>query len=320
MRQSNRVTRRLGRWGMNGVVCLLLALAARADATNRIQRLALDPNTVVTVPVALDRLTTVRFPSPIAGLEAVFIATEPHPEARFLVSFQPGQEFFSLQATRLKVSASLNVIWQHQTYVLELVESEHPCLSLIFEEPVYRPARPTQQVSKALLPVDPSPLPTPERLLALLDTANNYNLLKSQHPGLVAGVERVVINKIQDHGDYATWLLQVLRFPADDTLVFHIWVRNKTDQPIRYVPQSLMVQVGERTYFQSATDADGVLPPQATTAISLAITGSPDGSPNNLSPRNEFRVLLNRFAPEATADKPAAGQSQSLLKTIPAVR
>jgi hypothetical protein len=305
---------------MKGVVCLLLAFAARAGVTNRVQRLALDPNQVVTVPVALDRLTTVRFPSPIAGLEAVFIATDPHPEARFLLSFQPGQEFFSLQATRLKVSASLNVIWQHQTYVLELVESGQPWLSLVFEEPVYRPARPTQQVSKAVAPAAPSPLPTPERLLALLDTADNYDLLKSQHPGLVAGVERVVINRIQDHGDYATWLRQVFRFPADDTLVFHIWVRNKTEEPIRYVPQSLMVQVGERTYFQSATDADGELPPNTTVGISLAISGSPDGSPNNLSPQNEFRVLLNRFAPEASADKPAAGPGHSLLKTIPAPR
>lgn len=107
-----RRTRRRLRWGRRASLPLAawLALTAWADPAPGVQRLALNPNAVVAVPVATDRLTTVRFPGPIAGLEAAFIATQPHPEARFLLSFQPGQPFFSLQAARPHATATLNVL------------------------------------------------------------------------------------------------------------------------------------------------------------------------------------------------------------------
>jgi len=105
------------------VLAALFAVSALGAASNSVQRLPLNPNVVVSIPVATNRLTTVRFPGAISGLEATLVSTEPHPDSRFLLSFEPGQDFFSLRATGHGVNATLNVIWNHQTYVLELVES-----------------------------------------------------------------------------------------------------------------------------------------------------------------------------------------------------
>lgn len=268
-------------------LALLFSITTLADSTNAVQRLALNPEVVVRIPVATDRLTTVRFPGPVQSVEAAFIATTPHPDARFLLSFQAGNEFFSLRALTNKVIATLNVAWNRQTYVLELVEAAHPWLSVTFEQPV------STRLSGNSHPV------TPSRLFGLLDTARAFPLLKQQHPGAVAGVECVRPNTSFDYGAYAIRLDEVLRFDAEDTLVFRIALTNHTAEPIHYLPQSLMVRAGQRVYFQSLTDANGVIPPQAETSVSFVVTGTSDGSRNDLSPRNEFMVLLSRLPPES---------------------
>ena len=107
------------------------AALAPAQPTNAIQRLALNPMAVTRIPVALDRLTTIRFPSPVSDLQAALIAVEPHPDALFLVAFQPGNAFFSVRALAPSTNTTLNVVWKNQTYVLELVESKPPWLSVI---------------------------------------------------------------------------------------------------------------------------------------------------------------------------------------------
>lgn len=134
---------------------------------------------------------------------------------------------------------------------------------------------------------------------------------------MIAGVQRVQPDALQDHGDYAIWIDEVFRFDAEDTLVFHLTLVNQTARPIRYLPQSLMVSVGDRTYFHSLTDATGLIPPHAHTPVYLAITRSPDGSRNNLSPRNTFTILLSRLPPEPPPPPPPAGEAPPLPRPAP---
>ena len=115
--------------------------------------------TVTRIYIALDRLTTIRFPSPLSDLQSALVAAEPHPDALFLVVFQPGNAFFSLRALAPNASTTLNVVWNNQTCVLELVESPTPCLSAIFEPPP-EPA-PTNRHARVLSAIQPStPVPT----------------------------------------------------------------------------------------------------------------------------------------------------------------
>jgi hypothetical protein len=289
---------------------ILFSVAAAstiAQPTDAIQRLVLNPMAVTRIPVAMDRLTTVRFPSPVAALESGLVGTEPHPEALFLLSFQSGNSFFSLRALVRNTNTTLNVTWKAQTYVFELVESRNPWLSVILDPP----AEPAS--SSASRPV------TSSRLLGLLDTAKAYGFLRQQNPAAVAGVEVARPFTRHDYGGYTIVIEEVFRFEREDTLVFRISVSNKTSVAIQFVPQSLMVRVGQRFYFQSITDATGILPPTDAVPIYFAVTGSPDGSLNALSPRNDFMVLLNRLEPPAPLDPAPRVQSSLTPSPTPPV-
>ena len=274
------------------------------DRTNPIQRLVLDSNRVTRVFVGEDRLTTLRFPSPVASLESARVVTEAHPEALFQVFFQPGEAFFSVRALATKASTTLNVVWRHQTYVFELIESPLPWLSVVLETP-----RPVASLSRR------APL-APSQLLGRLDTAKAYALLRQQHPSAVAGIEVVRPNTTRDYGDYTIRTEEVFRFDADDVLVFRIVLRNTTSNPIHFVPASLMVRVGTRLYPQSITDAAGVLPSQTDVPVYFAVAGAADGSRTDLSPKNDFFILLNRLSSES---QPAAEPTPASPMTPTAV-
>jgi hypothetical protein len=82
-----------------------------------------------------------------------------------------------------------------------------------------------------------------------------------------------------------------------------------------------MVRAGERAYFQSLTDATGLVPPHTEMPVYFAVTGSADGSRNNLSPRNDFMVLLSRVAPDpspAVAAATPAATAPAASATTPA--
>jgi hypothetical protein len=66
---------------------------------------------------------------------------------------------------------------------------------------------------------------------------------------------------------------------------------------IRYLPESFCVRVGNRLYYQSVSDAPGVLPPRSASTVYFAITGAPDGGRNEVSLKNEFGVLVTRLSP-----------------------
>lgn len=279
-------------------IALLAAVSATAQPSNAIQRLVLNPMAVTRIPVALDRLTTVRLPSPPSDLESARVSTEAHPDALFLLSVQPGSSSFSLRALVANTNTTLNLTWKGQTYVLELVESRQPWLSVLFEAPPEPGVNPMPR----LMP--------PARLLGLLDTAKAHGLLQQQHPALVAGVEVVRPKALRDYGDFTIQTDEVFRFDAEDTLIFRIGVSNKLSTPIQFIPESLMVRADTRLYYQSITDATGNLPARTLVPIYFAITGTPDGSRNALSPKNDFMVLLNRLQPAPQTNTPASTRWQ----------
>jgi hypothetical protein len=279
--------------------------------------------TVLRIPVARDRLTTIRVPSALSDLQAALVVTEPHPEALFLVTFRSGDAFFTVRALAAGTNTSLNAVWKNQTYVLELVESPTPWLSVICDAP---PEPVTHPAHKAV---------TPARLLGLLDTAKAYGLLHQQYPERVAGVEVVRPDTVRDYGDYTIRTEEIFRFDAEDTLVFRIGVSNKTHALIRYLPESLMVRMSstsfdeavqesivgarpkQRIFYQSIAEATGLLPAAAQVPIYFAVTGSADGSRNLLSPRNDFMIMLCRLDAPNSPASPLTESSAAPSSTPP---
>jgi len=267
---------------------LLAATVAFADSPEAIQRVTLDERAVVTVPVATNRVTTISFPGPITAIDAVGVTADGKTPGQFQLAHTKGSSFVSVRALARKAATNLNIRWNKHTYVFEVVESDAPILALNLED------------QTAAETVQPAPLVTPVRLLALLDKAKAFQLLKKQHPESVADAEARTFGnepQVTDFNDYEIRVEEAFRFNADDTLVFHLTLRNKSDSEIRYMPESFCVRVGNRLYYQSISDAPGVLPPCAASTVYFAITGTPDGGRNELSLKNEFTVLITRTSP-----------------------
>jgi hypothetical protein len=267
---------------------LLTATVALAGSPEAIQRVTLDETVVVTVPVASNRVTTISFPGPITAIDAVGVTADGKTPGQFQLAHTKGSTFLSVRALARKAATNLNIRWNKHTYVFELVESDTPVLALNLDD---------RSESEAILP---APLVNPAQLLALLDKAKAFPLLKKQHPDAVANVQaRTFSNtpQVTDFDDYEIRIEEVFRFNPQDTLVFHITLRNKSDKEIRYLPESFCVRVGNRLYYQSISDAPGVLPPKSASTVYFAITGTPDGGRNELSLKNEFAVLVTRPNP-----------------------
>jgi hypothetical protein len=267
---------------------LLAATVAFADPPEAIQRVRLDERVVVTVPVSTNHVTTISFPGPIAAIDAVGVTADGKTPGLFQLAHTKGSSFVSVRALARKAATNLNIRWNKHTYVFEIVESDTPVLALNLDD----------QTTAEM--VQPAPLVTPARLLTLLDKAKAFPLLKKQQPDAVADAEARTFGdepQVTDFNDYEICVEEVIRFNPEDTLVFHVVLRNKSDKEVRYLPESFVVRVGNRLYYQSISDAPGVLPPCAASTVYFAITGTPDGGRNELSLKNDFSVLVTRTSP-----------------------
>jgi hypothetical protein len=277
----------------NLLITLLAFIPATLPAaTKPIQEADLDEHAVYAVPVSSSRVTTISFPGPISAIDAASVTTDGKTPALFQLAHQPDSYFFSVRSLAKEGTTNVNVRWNNRTYVLELDVSDAPVLSLIFRQP-------TDNSKDSLLyrPV------TPGILLGLLDKAKAYAVLKTSHPDAVESVDYVNYEPkppVMDYNDFEIRLEEAFRFDPEDTLVFRVVLRNKTDKEILYRPQGFSLRVGERLYSQSISDASGVMPPKSDSPAYFAVTGTPDGGRNDISIKNEFTVLLARLDAETT--------------------
>ena len=250
----------------------------------------LDERTVYTIPVSRSRVTTISFPGPISAIDAANVTTDPKIPGLFQIAHTKGSYFVSVRALVQKASTNVNIQWNKKIYVIELVESPLPLYSVIFQYDTDSDIRPTT------IHV------TPSRLLALLDKAKAYPLLKEYHATIVAQVEYLNFSnkpRVMDYNDYEIRLDEVFRFNPEDTLIFRMVLCNKTDQPIQYRPDGFSLRVGERIYPQSISDASGVIPPKGEIPAYFAVTGTPNGGRNDLSLKNDFTILIDRVETNA---------------------
>lgn len=264
---------------------LLLACVLPVHGAELVRQEVLDPRVVLRVPVSRDRLTTVRFPSPVSDLEGTYLSAGDEPPARFQISFQPGKNFFSLRALATNVSTTLTVGWRGQFHVLELVESSEPLLVLNL---MAAPVPPPPTVARSI---------TPARLRALLQIARLHSEVQFQQPALLDGAHCYLVNARSVHPDCAVMLERVFHFSADDTLVFHARFVNKTTERIVFLPSSLGARVGERLFPAALTEVEGVVPPCGEATVAFAVSGGIHGTPEGLSPRNDFQVAFERLGP-----------------------
>ena len=279
------MNRRTRHWRLAVTMWIVASgIASAIDANKQVKDLELDEHAVYTIPVSGSRVTTISFPGPIAAIDAALVTTDAKHAGAFHLAHTKGSYFFSVRSLVKEAVTNVNVRWSNKTYVLELQESKAPLLSVIFHHSNGKTHSPGNAV-------------TPGRLLGLLDKAKAYPLLKANHPEALEKVDYLHYGDkppVIDYGDFEARLEEAFRFDPEDTLVFRVGLRNKTDKELAYDSQGFSVRVGERLYHQSISDASGIIPPKGDSPAYFAITGTPTGGRNDVSLKNEFTVLVAR--------------------------
>lgn len=268
---------------------LLTALASLS--ANPIAQKPLDEFVIYDVPVAQKTgTTTIMFPSEISGLYAKSISTQEQENAGFLITFTPGNFYFTIRALKSEAEDHLTVIFNRKAYVLHLKASDKPFYNVTF----YQDERQGKDGGRIAV--------VPERLMGLMDKAKAYPLLAKDAPDALAGVLHSTPALTSYYEGFNIRIRDVWRFEQDDTLIFRLELENTSDHPVRYNPQDLAVRLEDRIYTQSLVDASGVMPPKSITPAFFALTGNGQGGRNNLAPDNKWNVLVVRAEPQLSTN------------------
>jgi hypothetical protein len=266
---------------MRRALAFALLLAVPPLDAGEITQKPLDEFVIYSIPVAYKSgNTTILFPSAISGLYAKSVATQEQPNADFLLSFIPGNFYFTVRALKKDAEDHLTVIYNKKAYVLRLNASDKPFYTVTF----FQNGK-TRTVARPVVP---------ERLLSLLDKAKAYPLFQKDYPDALAGVLHAAPSAANYYDKFKVLVRDVWRFEEEDTLIFRIDLENTSDGTIYYKPQDLAIRLEDRIYTQSLADASGVMPPKSTTPAFFAITGNGNGGRNNLAPDNKWNVLVVR--------------------------
>jgi len=263
------------------VIAVALLFSAIAHAGSIVQK-PLDEFVIYDIPVASKTgTTTVMFPSEITGLFAKSVAVQDQENAGFLISFTPGNFYFTIRALKKDAEDHLTVIFNRKAYVFHLTASDHP----FYNVTLYQEERSGKEGKINVVP---------ERILSLMDKAKAYPLLLKADRDALAGVLHASLGITNYYKDFSVRILDVWRFEEEDTLIFRLELVNETDQAIYYKPQDLAVRLDERIYTESLADASGVMPPKSVTPAFFSITGNGQGGRNHLAPENKWNVLVVR--------------------------
>ena len=283
---------------------LAAGVAHAAPDNPSVRNFPLDEYSVQTIPVSRDTVTTVSFPGPITAIQGSRFTTGGGRLDFFQVDYNKGSYFLSLRALQHGVRANLNVVWNHKTYVLDVVDSTEPVLSAIF---VYG------GVNKH--PAAPASV-TPNRLLGMMDKAKSYPLLAVNYPQSIADVEVAKPGTPTDYPQFVVTVDEVYRFAQADTLVFKLTFKNKTAETVYYAPNLLGIRAGDLVFTNAISDASGTIPPNGSEPAYIAITGTPTGGRNDLSVKNPFYVVVSAGAPAPAVSAslfPAKGDGKAVV-------
>lgn len=273
------------------LIAFLFLCAANLNAApwyeNRsIIQLPLDNKSVYTVEVGKGKVTTFNFPGRIKQIDAGNADADGKSNAPFTISWSPGEHYFSARAKELKAETNVNVIYKNSTYVIRLVASKAPKLSVTFYD--------AREQGRMIVGGKRVHSLSETKMLSMLDTVKAMPLLHVQYPEISSQVRAYQPARIMYYKGFKVLIDEVFKFEQEDAIAFRILFHNETDEPIYYQPHTLGVRIGTRTFYQKIADASGVMVPNQQTPAYFLIAGNADGSRANLALKNNWNILVRR--------------------------
>ena len=279
------------------VLTLIILCGLLLPAVYGMREFEIDELITRDVKVSTKRPCTIMFPA-IGGISSIHgtnITKNASIPAGFYVEYTPRSNFFSVRATAAKVeNGYINIVYHRKIVSIRLIFESDLALadsSIIFRNP--------SRTGNS--PVAAPPSVNPAALIALLDNAKNYPLLKLHRPELLVGVNHRQLNQVNSFPKFDCIVAEGWRYNAFDTNVFKIYLKNKTNTLLNLDLKSVSVRIGATLYPASIVQCSAVIPPSSTTIGYVGIAGSPTGGRAEIALNNLFKFLITES--KATAEK-----------------
>lgn len=211
----------------------LLMLGVRA-AEMRVY--PLDERAVYTIHLARTEPTTCVFPAPIKAVVGANVSMKTEEAPGILLSHEAGTEYLHLRLLQDGARGALNVVLRGKVYALALVGGAEVDRAVVFLD---TPLAGGQE-----------PGANGDSLRGLVERARQLQRGDAL-TGLVSAVASARPNGVTPYRDFTATIEQVVRFEAEDTLVFRVRLETKLPRAIPYDPAGLAVRL-EREIFPAA--------------------------------------------------------------------
>ena len=242
-------------------------------------------------------VSTVMFPGQIEGIAAGNVAMnkvhykiDGSPVCDFLLSFQPGNYYFSIRALKSGASGTINVVYARNTYIIKLQENENNAMSTVSFSDSGENGLDSER--------DFYP-PSTAVLKGLMSKAKSFDILEKKYPGAVSQVT-VCDNKcISEYKDYTATVLKSWRFNNYNSLVFMVEFKNKSNKALRYNPNKTVFSVLDQYLTSAVSESTGTIPANSTTLAFFVVSSTPDGRKNKFAADNKWKVIIKLKAESA---------------------
>jgi len=257
---------------------MVQALLIAGVAPAAIRTYPLDERSVYTIRLSKDEPTTCVFPAAIKAMVGANVSTKAEDAPGVLLSHEPGTEYFSLRALKDNAAGALNVVFRGHVYAVAFVTAGEPDQAVVF-------------LDQPLVGENRQP-PTPDILHELLERAKQHDRLQAQYPGMQSTLDRAQPGNPTYYKAFTATVEEVVRFDAEDVLVFRIRLENALGVPVPYDSKGLAVRVGREIFPAALAEASGAIPPKSTTLVFLVVAGAPGRGRSNLSVRETYNLIV----------------------------
>jgi len=304
---------------MKKLVTIILAITAAVSFQNlatagKIKNFILDKSRIYDIKVAANATgtTTVMFPSAIGSIQGANVTQKAGENAGFVITANKGSYFFSLQAQKENATGSLNIVYDHQIFVLKLVTDE--------EADAYSSVT-FQSTDQVYTETSSHTAATPTLIRDLIEKARLYPVLNKNYPDYYENTEIAQKNQLFKYTGYSVMLENVYRFKSDDTNIFQVILKNNMDETLVFDPHLIAVRLNSKMYYSSVAVASGKIPAHGESPVWFAVTGNTEGTTSNMAADNNWEVLLTASRGKVSTstiniNRQVIGKEQSIKKEI----
>jgi hypothetical protein len=257
----------------------LLALMMIGVRASEIRAYPLDERTVYTIRLNKSEPTTCVFPAPIKAIVGANVSTKAEDNPGILLSHEVGTDYFSLRLMKDGATGALNIVLRGKVYALIFVAAPEPDRAVVFLDD------PAAMGNSGGLSV--------ESLRGLIERAKQLERADAATPGRVLRLESARPDLVVPFRAFTATIESVVRFEAEDALVFRVRLENPLAVAVAYDPAGLAIRLDREFFPAACTEASGAIPANGTSYAYLVIAGGPAGRAN-LSVREKFSVVIPR--------------------------